>query len=246
MCLKGGFEAVGGQRVIVRLRWTRFLYAAEVQVMSKVTCLDRDPNHTVVRQGMHLRIWRLNGALLFTYCVTDDTFILTLSIAFQAAVGKRLCVPRESVHIIWRAVENDAEMAQCDVDVVISEIPSDLRYNLQLSYDSICRVCCDPCADADDLDVEQTRRSNCVRCQPCFLCDECHVRIGDDWVCFDCLDDEELVFLDPDHHRRAEVAGCFCDDAEYGPVLCIEPLPRQGSSSSCLGTSKDWNLKSIA
>lgn len=67
-----------------------------------------------------------------------------------------------------------------------------------------CLVCYDPAIDVDDFPAME-RSSNCVRCHPCSLCDNCKVLItrcdekgGNIFsftVCLQCIEPEEIPLL---------------------------------------------------
>ena len=84
-------------------------------------------------------------------------------------------------------------------------------------HDNVCHTCTLPCRDAD---ADQSRMNNCVRCQPCFLCDYCKVELPSHhdggsmvWVCLWCLRRQEVTELREDMRFRHDIL-CMLSEEE--------------------------------
>lgn len=76
-----------------------------------------------------------------------------------------------------------------------------------------CLVCLDPAVE--DAEV------NCIRCDPCSLCERCKVKIGDSNVCLQCIKEAEIGRLSDTQRVR-----CYCvGDYDWDTLFARMPRP---------------------
>ena len=124
-----------------------------------------------------------------------------VSLVLFAIIGKRLQVPRHSVHLVWGnvVVVGDPAIGGCSmVDVLYTILTVnarlvdwDIDYRLGLAH-GICLSCGDPCEKGKfcpwqwDWDAycqwhwdAPAKPWNCNACGPQTLCPECHIHLPD-------------------------------------------------------------------
>ena len=69
-----------------------------------------------------------------------------------------------------------------------------------------CLVCYDAATDIDELRIK--RSVNCVRCEPCTLCDNCKAELAGVNVCFQCITPDEVKLLDEGSRKRLNLIDC--------------------------------------
>ena len=64
-------------------------------------------------------------------------------------------------------------------------------------------------------------KDNCIRCDPCSLCDRCKVKIGDSNVCLQCIQKDEIERLSDTQRVR-----CYCvGEFDWDMLFTIMPRP---------------------
>jgi hypothetical protein len=155
-------------------------------------------------------IGSFSGDTILT-CMVDPVLNLAdIMGQIRIEIGNHMDVPYQCVNLTtsWSQYVVDAPR-KVQVTLVAEEISDD-------DFILPCEVCCicrDPCKDADDQrkktgsDHWPTRETNCVRCNPCCLCMRCKVTVGDESVCFLCLEPSEVENLTPVQNRRFILTG---------------------------------------
>ena len=190
--------------------------------------------YTTVAAGTVVSVHALNGQIFISWKCERDQELRMVSLVLFAIIGKRLQVPRHSVHLVWGNMEvvGDPAIGGClmvGVLCTISKVDRELiDYWDEVEWDfkPVCVSCGDPCEDAgDDADCYwywDASAWNCCRCQVDTLCPECHIHLPDCcgkkycpkltdgcWRCFQCL--EELDGLDIAMTTLKRFELCFPD-----------------------------------
>ena len=136
-------------------------------------------------------------AFLTTWCVvTDWDKLCPLMLSAYTAARRLMGWPRNVIVRIMPPQLNLASMeVQRKAQTVTRTLRIDSNYVIERYkfYDVHCFCCGAECEDADESNTDATRESNCARCKPCNLCEDCTAldRLGVP-VCLDCIDVTEL------------------------------------------------------
>ena len=170
---------------------------------------------TSVPAGTSIEVTRLNGAVLHSDKVVITRQMTGLRNDTLATCAMLMNVPR----------------AAADLDIFCNEKCTDgqpiVRFIFR--YDKIaddkytkkdesgifnyCLVCLDPAVEDNEV--------NCIRCDPCCLCDRCKVKIGDSNVCLQCIEEDEIERLSDTERVR-----CYCvGDFDWDTLFTSMPRP---------------------
>ena len=168
--------------------------------MSFTSSYNNIPRSTLVKA------YGINGNLVAKWHYREECRTETASLALAISAASTLNVPRQSIHLVWAALEtmppddsatatSPAHMANVELVLAPLNLATDSEDDF-VSGDEECQCCADPCDDADHTGAPRARIDNCVRCLPCFLCVACRVQIpSEGWVCFACLEPAERRFF---------------------------------------------------
>ena len=85
---------------------------------------------------------------------------------------------------------------------------------------NICLVCLDRAVDYVGNSKDDWK-DNCIRCDPCSLCERCKVKIGDSNVCLQCIKEAEIGRLSDTQRVR-----CYCvGDFDWDTLFTSMPRP---------------------
>ena len=171
---------------------------------------------TSVPAGSSIEVTRLNGAVLHS-----DKLLITRQMAGLRNDTLETCamlmnVPRGAADVVISCIEKCTD-GQLMVRFIFryEKIADDVYTKKQdesVTFD-YCLVCLDPAVE--DAEV------NCIRCDPCTLCDRCKVKIGDSNVCLQCIKEDEIGRLSDTQRVR-----CYCvGDFEWDTLFTSMPRP---------------------
>ena len=83
---------------------------------------------------------------------------------------------------------------------IVTAIPDDFDPGHDYYVPNTCVACYEAALDVDDLKID--RSTNCVRCEPCALCDRCKVIIVEQFMRLQCVEPSEMDLLSATHRRR--------------------------------------------
>ena len=160
-----------------------------------------------IDSGMTIRVMTVNGEPaseygLPTVWLTDSCeTVVSLSAGIARRITTHLSIPNQCVSLLWSRPTDHTVI----VTAVLTPLSEDgwdmLRKDADSTGRTACMVCWQPCVDADDYEA---RDLNCVECEPCFLCDRCHVITPSGTpICYMCLQPEARSSLEarPSQHR---------------------------------------------
>ena len=152
-----------------------------------------------------IEIYTVGGTLLFQETLQMNTPFEQIVAEACIQIAKGLHVPQHCLRFVWQPPSRKDEImwfvAQCCVQKLTEEDHE--RWEDTGNF-STCMVCLDPADDIDD-DPWRDRASNCERCFPCSLCDECKVSVKKGMVCLQCLGPEDEEVLSVIQRRRRDL-----------------------------------------
>ena len=171
---------------------------------------------TSVPAGSSIEVTRLNGAVLHS-----DKLLITRQMTGLRKDTLETCamlmnVPRAAADLVISCIEKCTD-GQLMVRFIFryEKIADDIYTKKQdesVTF-NFCLVCLDPAVE--DAEV------NCIRCDPCTLCDRCKVKIGDSNVCLHCIKEAEIGRLSDTQRVR-----CYCvGDFEWDTLFTSMPRP---------------------
>ena len=128
----------------------------------------------------------------------------TISIAVVKVITDHLAIPGECVSLVWsRLSEQLFSVTIVLVPLAEDEWDNQNVWTLNHEEGFVCYVCFKPCHDADE---DETRKLNCVRCEPRFLCTRCRIYTKEGRPkCYLCLGPEDLPYVKADQMMRLRV-----------------------------------------
>ena len=148
------------------------------------------PASDFIGSGVEITVYSLAGREAIKYKTQERVTYLTLGHALLQRLSAQTSIPQRCFTLTMNPpskVGNGSE--RIDVQYVTHAMEDDCE-----SREEECSVCGDPCLDADVegalSDKKVTRYTNCVLCEPCYLCGDCRVSVRGKYYCFDCIDRE--------------------------------------------------------
>ena len=164
----------------------------------------------LVIAGTSVTIRNLTGDVVLQTIVETSQGRTVLADHIKQECAKSAYIPQMCVRLEWAQpvrVQSPAgfELGQSpmhmEATLILSAIPDDLEPGY---FDSnTCVVCYEAALDVDDLKID--RSTNCVRCEPCALCDRCKVTIAEQPMCLQCVEPSEMELLSEKHRRRCSL-----------------------------------------
>ena len=115
----------------------------------------------------------LRGENYLSWHVSEAVGIEVASLSIMQALGQRRNIPLRGGHLVWAHPHANRVV----VTFVATVISDEIWEEIMSSGQTVCFICCDPCADADDPFAKRTREVNCDICTPCYLCARCSVML---------------------------------------------------------------------
>lgn len=146
--------------------------------------------HTI-RAGTILCVHKMGGGedkSSFSWSVIEDCGIDVLSVFLTKALCRHYKLPTPCFQLVW----NRPGESQGECTVTCTYILKPLEDDADSAPEADCFICWSPCADADDTD---SRSDNCCRCNPCWLCKDCSVKIKGKACCYSCLMVHEIELV---------------------------------------------------
>ena len=155
-----------------------------------------------------VRVISFSGQCVLCTTIEEPKDIIVLSLALVAACAKKLNVPRQCLNLVWPRIQRsftDPAPLVLDVQCVMRQISLNTRPHGVYE----CDLCFDPCEHADDAETageeHEIRMFNCKRCQTPTMCPNCRLPVNSysgGWVCFECVEQEDMVvWTDPSSQR---------------------------------------------
>ena len=171
--------------------------------------------YTIVVAGTVVSVHALNGQILISWTCGVDQELWLASWVLFATIGKKLQVPRNSVHLVWGNVIVVDDPCQTmpatshspaiggglmvSVSYTISTV--DLTMIEWVEEWPVCCCCGDPCDDVSDSG--DGTQANCIDCDTCRLCPACHIQLPDgSWHCIACLEEFDGLDIASRRQRR--------------------------------------------
>jgi hypothetical protein len=164
-------------------------------------------------------VYRPSGVIAVTWRCDQEREVLVVSLAMTVYISKMLNVPRLCLHFIWNAPSPTEPYPEAGIDITqerdlhgrqegdritapicvmnVQIIVSPLSPTDDGQAEDDCQCCGDPCDDADEPYAPRSRKTNCMECEPCWLCHACRFQMGEKgWICFSCVEPWHESFLD--------------------------------------------------
>jgi hypothetical protein len=144
-----------------------------------------------------------NGESLMCVTCEEEREVLVLSLALVSIIANKCKVPRLSLHLVWgpMAATVDVKYTMCPLN--------EYRFDTECE-DEMCAVCMDPCPDADCSQAPRSRKENCHRCTPAYMCALCRVQLRNGaWCCFGCLEPEDGIAFDNQNCTLKRLQLCY-------------------------------------
>ena len=158
-------------------------------------CLDDNP---LVSAGSTIEVTRANGDVLHTETLLMEMHLSRLREDTLEACVLKMNIPRAAAHLVLLPYESRADGTVTVRFCLCYEKLKDETYErmdeLRGNIIDYCLVCLDPALDIDE-DKNRSREENCIRCNPCSLCDQCKINIGHAPVCLWCVETDEIELL---------------------------------------------------
>ena len=159
--------------------------------------------YSKVPANTDITVHGLVGDVVVAWHTRHSLDVEVASIALQKVIAKKRRVPRRCVSLTWsKIVQNSDGLKSVSVEYVLTPL---CEYETEDFGDANCFCCDDPCEDADDFPwTSRSREDNCIRCVPCYLCEECRVRIAAGWCCLYCLELSDVADPWSDEFHRLQ------------------------------------------
>ena len=175
-----------------------------------------------------------SGEDILTFMADPDNHPPTVMKQIRIEIGNHMDVPYNCIRLTTMWPEYEVEIPTIvEVTLVAESNPDEDELYQECG---ICFICFDPCKCESDLSTFEppgfwpTRETNCVRCHPCCICMRCRVIVGDEPVCFACLEPNEVVNLTPEKGLRYTLTG-WSEASTWTPSTWTpanyEELPQQ-------------------
>ena len=161
--------------------------------------------------GVPINIWLVSGSpvsrelhgmqpeLILTE--KADPEVVTLALARLAS--RHLGVPEDCFSFTWKVqIAMDNSCAGYDVTMIMvalddqtwERLDEERHVQFEQGGSPYCYICMRDCEDADSPNPRgATPRSNCIECEPCFLCERCSVSTANGTnFCLSCLPKNKL------------------------------------------------------
>ena len=131
-------------------------------------------SHDVIQAGSRIAVYNaLSGLETLNWVLTQDEHMQDVSTLAISLVADMATAPRKCVRIVDMFWPEAADKQTCRLSFLWVPVDdSDSEDLLIGSTDIACFICGEVCKDADDTN---SRHCNCVRCLPCFLCEQCRI-----------------------------------------------------------------------
>ena len=164
------------------------------------------PPLDTIGSGVEITVFSLAGNEALKYKTHERVTYITLAHALLQRLSAQTSIPQQCFTLTMNPTskaENGSE--RIVVQYATHTIEDDCVFG-----DEECFVCGDPCLDADveeELpDKKVTRYTNCVSCEPCFLCRNCRVSVRGKYYCSVCIDLEAAVEITVRALKRTDYA----------------------------------------
>ena len=171
---------------------------------------------TFVSAGSTIEVTHLNGDVLHSETLSMEMHLSRLRKDTLEACALIMNIPRAAADLVFSCFEKCADGQLMVRFIFRYEKIADDTYTKKQDESvtfNFCLVCLDPAVEDNEV--------NCIRCDPCCLCDRCKVKIGDSNVCLQCIQEDEIGRLSDTQRVR-----CYCvGDFDWDTLFTSMPRP---------------------
>ena len=180
--------------------------------MSNILAYEADTDGFVVL-GSRVIVYTMSGRVVLALTTEQDNSISELTDYCFRKCAANEAMPQVCVRLQWKPpvpIRSPVglNLRQRPVLMEATLVPIPIRSDKYMYYmpSDRCLVCYDAATDIDELRIK--RSVNCVRCEPCTLCDNCKVKLAGVNVCLQCITPDEVKLLDEGSRKRLNLIDC--------------------------------------
>ena len=181
-------------------------------LMSNIVAYEADTDGFVVL-GSRVIVYTMSGRVVLALTTEQDNSISELTDYCFRKCAANEAMPQVCVRLEWKPpvpirsrVGLNLRQRPVLMEATLVSIPIQSDKYMYYMPSDRCLVCYDAATDIDELRIK--RSVNCVRCEPCTLCDNCKVKLAGVNVCLQCITPDEVKLLDEGSRKRLNLIDC--------------------------------------